>query len=85
MRYGFGFHRGGSAVFRTPHFCFCVSQALGVASQLVEYLGKFNRRTLDMFSARAFSMLSLVHEKMGTLSSIRGYVPLLLSVDACAA
>jgi len=46
-------------------------KALDCASKLVLWLKTLNRRTLDMFSARAYFYLSLAYERCGRLSEIR--------------
>lgn len=51
-----------------------VPQVAASATLLCQSLRKLNKRTLDRLAARAFSTLSLAHEFLGTLSSIRPYV-----------
>lgn len=51
-----------------------VPQVATSATLLCQSLRKLNKRTLDRLAARAFSTLSLAHEFLGTLSSIRPYV-----------
>merc|ERR1719277_975766 len=46
-------------------------KALEVASTLVPWLKTFNRRTLDVFSAKAYFYLSLAYERAGRLSELR--------------
>lgn len=47
------------------------AKALECAAALVAWLKTFNRRTLDIFSARAFFYLSLAYEREGRLAEIR--------------
>mmetsp|Transcript_96290 Transcript_96290/g.281262 ORF Transcript_96290/g.281262 Transcript_96290/m.281262 type:complete len:512 (-) Transcript_96290:292-1827(-) len=47
------------------------AKALECATALVAWLKSFNRRTLDIFSARAFFYLSLAYEREGRLAEIR--------------
>lgn len=46
-------------------------KALECASSFVPWLKSFNRRTLDMFTARAYFYLSLAFERCGRLGEIR--------------
>lgn len=46
-------------------------QAQAVAGSAVERLSGLNRRTLDVLGARIYSYLSLAHERLGSLASIR--------------
>eukprot|EP00930_Biecheleria_cincta_P103510 TRINITY_DN954_c1_g1_i1.p1 TRINITY_DN954_c1_g1~~TRINITY_DN954_c1_g1_i1.p1 ORF type:complete len:513 (+),score=132.78 TRINITY_DN954_c1_g1_i1:197-1735(+) len=46
-------------------------KALEIANALVLWLKTFNRRTIDIFSARAYFYLSLAYERCGRLSEIR--------------
>lgn len=46
-------------------------QALAAVVALVAHLKQFNRRTLDIFTAKAYAALSLAHEKLGSLESVR--------------
>lgn len=48
-----------------------ISDARVVIEDLVEYLGTFNRRTLDPLSAKVYYYYSLVAEKEGRLADIR--------------
>ena len=56
-------------------------QLQGVADTAVEHANSLNRRTLDVLAARAAFYLSLSHERLGTLASLR---PRLLSLHATA-
>lgn len=58
----------------------CV-QLQGVSDAAVEHANTLNRRTLDVLAARAAFYLSLSHERLGTLASLR---PRLLSLHATA-
>jgi 26S proteasome regulatory subunit N3 len=46
-------------------------RSLACARNLVELLKPFNRRTLDIFNARAYFYLSLTYERAGKLSELR--------------
>eukprot|EP00928_Gymnodinium_smaydae_P024449 TRINITY_DN1977_c0_g1_i1.p1 TRINITY_DN1977_c0_g1~~TRINITY_DN1977_c0_g1_i1.p1 ORF type:complete len:504 (+),score=161.15 TRINITY_DN1977_c0_g1_i1:106-1617(+) len=46
-------------------------KALECASQIIAWLKTFNRRTLDILNAKAYSYLSLVYERLGRISEIR--------------
>merc|ERR1712066_844814 len=46
-------------------------KALQCVEALVPWLKTFNRRTLDIFSARAYFYLSLLYEREGRLAEIR--------------
>ena len=56
-------------------------QLQGVADTAVEHTNSLNRGTLDVLAARAAFYLSLSHERLGTLASLR---PRLLSLHATA-
>ena len=56
-------------------------QLQGVADKAVEHANSLNRRTLDVLAARAVFYLSLSHERLDTLASLR---PRLLSLHATA-
>ena len=51
-----------------------VSAASKLADKVLAYYSKFNRRTLDMFTSQTISFLSLAHQKLGTLTSIRHFL-----------
>lgn len=46
-------------------------KAIEVAGALMPWLKSFNRRTLDVFSARAYFYLSLAYERVGRISELR--------------
>lgn len=79
-----GTHIQASAHFVTQldHLNRCFRMQLqGVADAAVEHANTLNRRTLDVLAARTAFYLSLSHERLGTLASLR---PRLLSLHATA-
>ena len=48
--------------------------AAALASKVLNHFAQFNQRNLDVFTSQTISLLSLAHQLLGTLPSLRGFL-----------